>query len=520
MNRYLTTILSAIALIGYFLFVISFAVNMPNADDFDMLLNSVLEFSKGNLKVIFLPHGEHLIVTTRLAGIIQYLLIGEINFRSLVIIGNLVVPIAAGLLVLFSPIISPIIVSSMLIFLIHPQYYQSILWASGVLQHLAIMPFALGAFLFVSKRDLKYIILSFLLATIAFLTQGNGVFCFLLCGAWLFYQRKHFTSSLFLGAGILGCIYHLSRSIPGDKSFGFDQHLLYITGFLGAPFTSNFKIGIVLGSLSLLWLLFLTISKRRFLFTLHLVPFFVILTAIANSISRIHFGVEYGFSETRYCYPSLFYWASLIILTIYQFDKRKKSLSFGFLSLAICLSISSFSKHWSEGRLRLETMNGSGIRWLIARQGLEYPVQERAISLLDQAISKKIFNPPKYDLEKHKIKLVEDYLPANTIRIRYNIEHFLCADPYIYFSGYSSKRFAKLFLHNNSSTLSLPLNKQYRPDAIRSLKNERAAGFSAIFEAKNLHSSKYTLFLGTEDEEIVSTNRSFEVKENKILCAH
>ena len=76
----------------YFFFVYSYSLNLPFADDFAHLDETIRIIQSTNfsekLSIIFAPHNEHRVVFTRLAFILSYVLFGEIDFRFLTIIGN------------------------------------------------------------------------------------------------------------------------------------------------------------------------------------------------------------------------------------------------------------------------------------------------------------------------------------------------------------------------------------------------------------------------------------------------
>lgn len=121
-----------------------YAVNMPFLDDYTFVLDQLhLQATPWTLRelvrVLFFPHGEHVIVFARLTAILDYWLEGELNFRTLFWVGNVTLVGTAVLLVRLARQggLSPALIVPVPWLLFQPQYYENTMtWAICALQHI------------------------------------------------------------------------------------------------------------------------------------------------------------------------------------------------------------------------------------------------------------------------------------------------------------------------------------------------------------------------------------------------
>jgi hypothetical protein len=77
----------------YFNIVNQYALNIPTRDDYDVILNFLYEFKTGSLRekiiLLFSQDNEHRLLHSHLLYALYYILFDHINFRHLIIIGNL-----------------------------------------------------------------------------------------------------------------------------------------------------------------------------------------------------------------------------------------------------------------------------------------------------------------------------------------------------------------------------------------------------------------------------------------------
>jgi hypothetical protein len=86
-------IVPAIAIGSYYLCLCRYSYNFPYFDDFEVILGFLNRFITGRqfsekLPLLFEQHGEHRLFFDRAVALAAYLVLGKIDFRSLVLIGN------------------------------------------------------------------------------------------------------------------------------------------------------------------------------------------------------------------------------------------------------------------------------------------------------------------------------------------------------------------------------------------------------------------------------------------------
>lgn len=92
----------------YFYYLNLHAVDVPYIDDYDAILGYLLTYEKASawtkFKSLLLPHSEHIIIMTRIAGWLSYELTGHVSFRGIILAGNVLSFLELGLLyTLFRP---------------------------------------------------------------------------------------------------------------------------------------------------------------------------------------------------------------------------------------------------------------------------------------------------------------------------------------------------------------------------------------------------------------------------------
>lgn len=155
-----TLILYIVTVAATSLLIILYIPNIPNADDYDMYLRTVIDWGDSSsfgerFSLLFRFHGEHLIVTTRLVALISAMIFGGINFTNVVLIGYLGVVVSS--LIIAREVrrdfgLMQAAVVALLITL--PAYPQALTWAAASIEHLWVMTFVLlVALLFLLPRS-------------------------------------------------------------------------------------------------------------------------------------------------------------------------------------------------------------------------------------------------------------------------------------------------------------------------------------------------------------------------------
>ncbi|QKZ15858.1 hypothetical protein HU175_22410 [Spirosoma sp. KUDC1026] len=156
-----------------------YAVNVAKWDDHalrEFLFNFDRESALSDkIYLLFKQHNEHRIVYDRIVTLLDYQLTGKLNFRHLMLIGNLSL---VGLLALFVAILRrekrPVLYAlpvSLLLF--NLSQWENMYWGMAALQNFSVVLWVLGSLYFLSYTNRWGV--AFLLAMLATLTSGNGM---------------------------------------------------------------------------------------------------------------------------------------------------------------------------------------------------------------------------------------------------------------------------------------------------------------------------------------------------------
>jgi hypothetical protein len=348
------------------------------ADDFH-LLKTVVWMQDANgpvekFKLLIQQHNEHRIIIPRLLTYLDYVIEGAINWRTLILIGNLLW--VSTLWFLWKAFQSRNLPVWMFIplpyILLQPQYYDNVNWAISILQQ-SVIVFWFGLLCFLlSRNKTSWTILVAIMATF---THGNGIFSFLI-GIIFCVIHRDWKSGLrwFAALLIIGVIYFWgfekgqnadiqnSLSNPGRLVMAF-------LAFFGSVTTIQFTTpiyAVICGGVLVLVLAVYIIPKivSHFNGGAKLVFFdkillgnllFLGITAALVSVSRSWSGVE-SILTPRYQHysPYVICWAYLTILVSATGSARKfiailalgAALLFNALSYFVYNQEVIFRKNW------------------------------------------------------------------------------------------------------------------------------------------------------------------------------
>lgn len=236
----------------YLLQIDEFAINMPRADDFDMLIGTLLGVVDASsswdvIRILLARHGEHYVAIPKAAFIFDYMIFGSIDFAALTVVGNVAVPaVATALLLLSAPDARRSILDWLPVPLIlcTPAFSQASLWACAVLEHLWVMVFVVAALVLdlpsknnLSERPSRIIVpVQLALCICALLCQGNGLFLSWILAVFNIWEKRPYRALPFAALGIFGIFMVLGGEPPGSAAAGpaFSAILLYPLVFLGS----------------------------------------------------------------------------------------------------------------------------------------------------------------------------------------------------------------------------------------------------------------------------------------------
>ena len=183
-------LLVAIPAIVYFVTIYQNAYNFPYEDDFNSALTFLSDYHFGGLtagekiNLVFSQYNEHRIVLDRLVFLADYGLFGHLNFRHLILVGNLSLLLICVLF--YRHAFRSLPTGQKLLFLLPVayslfsfQYWELSTWSMAALQNLWVIPFALFSLSRLNRPGKTAFWLACGAAVLATFTSGNGMFTFL-----------------------------------------------------------------------------------------------------------------------------------------------------------------------------------------------------------------------------------------------------------------------------------------------------------------------------------------------------
>lgn len=198
-NRILPLLLAAIPVAAYYFFVEQNAFNFFFADDFHLFKDIVWMQETDSwlekFKLLTQQHNEHRIVVPRLITWLDYQLEGSINWRFLILLGNLC---WIGIIWLFFRAFQQIKLSfwyfvPVPFLLLQPQYIDNLTWTISIFQQCLILFWAFLSIYLISKLHYKW---AAFVTVIATFTHGNGMFVFVV-GSVLLLLHKNWKPLIF-----------------------------------------------------------------------------------------------------------------------------------------------------------------------------------------------------------------------------------------------------------------------------------------------------------------------------------
>lgn len=314
-ERIFSWIILLIPFFIYSLFVFRYSVDIPYYDDHDVILNFMNTFVQAKtpterISLLFLQHNEHRIVFDRIITLCYYYLFGEINFKPLIMFGNIGWTLTVLILIGYlkkslHPLIYLIPIPYLLLSFSH---WENMFFAMAAIQNYWFIFFTI-AFLISLSEDKP--ILSCILFIMALFTSGGGIVLYPLGNLFLILRRKWKSFVLFFAISTC-CIvfyfygYHKPPYHPSIIEVALNpfRTTIYFFIFLGniLPFPkySALPIGLLLGSMAA----YFAFKRRGGLFW-RLTIYFVMMIALLTTVTRSGFGVEQAASSRYSLFPLL-----------------------------------------------------------------------------------------------------------------------------------------------------------------------------------------------------------------------
>jgi hypothetical protein len=180
--------------LAYLLVLNRLWTDAPVWDDYEAILLLVLRDKKDLdqwLTALFVLHNEHRIVVTRLVTLALAYATHNIDFRVLMLLGNL--SLLGTMLLMraeFRDDVAAPIVGAGAILMFQWSYYEAALMASAAMPHLGVVFFALGCIFFALRPGRPSAVLAVLLGRAAAGSQANGLFALPIAAAGCLWQGR------------------------------------------------------------------------------------------------------------------------------------------------------------------------------------------------------------------------------------------------------------------------------------------------------------------------------------------
>ena len=418
--------LLVIVLVGFYgIFLYSNVVNIPRLDDYNALLSFIVEYRDADtwaerFKLLTTKHNEHLLLLNRLIALTQYSLIGEINVRQLVFVGNSFMLITFLLYVSQLPASEnrPFQLTLGALILFQPLAWHSGTWAMAALSNFGVWPLGLSALIAANHSRLRIgrICAAFLLGLAACFTLGNGFVVFLLLPLVIYLQsrdrRALILAALWLIIAVLLYQFLLSNQVPHveartEHSLRFVlvaplRALLYHLVLTGYFFTDQVIIAAALGLIGAGYTALCLVDLYKGKAT-NTGLFIVFIMGSLAVITLFRAGLSFGILDInhRFWFYSQLFWFSVILDAISRLEQHERwSLpawsKTAVMLLFTCLLLSRHVTAAQELRLLNRDLVRGQEAWLVNKHSLSNRhlfLASVAAPVLQQGIEAQIYRP-------------------------------------------------------------------------------------------------------------------------------
>lgn len=326
----------------YFRVLDLYAVNIPKWDDhaLKMFLLEYIQASTFSEKISALvkQHNEHRIALTRLIAWIDYSVVGKLNYRHLMLAGNILL---LGVPLIWWKVLEqnkkPFYVLLPLPFLwLTLANWENMYWGMASIQNFGVVSLVVAGIYFLSRESLGTVFISVLLFLSAVATSGNGLILLPIGSVLLFLlkDRKNLIiwHVLCIPAAILYFTNFTKTPYNPESKASLAELVKGYMAFLGSfseafPVGNHFGITVIMGgilflvAISIAVAAFLRLLRNRYknsneksvdVFCLGLLVF-ILGTGAIVVVGRAGFGLE-GLITSRYKIYSL-----LLVMTAYLY---------------------------------------------------------------------------------------------------------------------------------------------------------------------------------------------------------
>lgn len=434
---WVTLFLLPILIYGYI--VLSYSINIPIYDEYELILQFLTDFSHANgfqdsLSILLKRENDHIPLFPKLFFLVDSFLSAQLDFTHIIYIAN---AFLLGIFFIFYKHSSHHGQDKLKNFLPIPfllfqiQHWELVTWAGAALIYLSPLLFCILALIFINRRNRYGLSIACIFAIISSFSAGNGFFILPTIAALLLLQRRFtefvvwaiFSSALTIS--YLAIYASQGHESTYFSSLSFFQHPLYV--FISFLATTGSAAGIGIKSISIIsgfvilsWYLYITYKKYY-----HQNPViyfflsFLLLTSIALAFKRSDFGLDLILLTSRYRIISILIMiASYIAFLEFNSSPSENALLKKLFPLfAILLFILSYLLYAPFIKGRYNELQ-SGVN------GLLHNNPAMAYDVLIESKENKIYIPPAGYLSKLDPKLKRTAeMKLNRFASRFNQRH-------------------------------------------------------------------------------------------------
>lgn len=387
----------------YISYVNHYALNMPHMDDYDAILDFVINFKKasfpGKIALLFGQHNEHRILSSRIFYALYFTVANSINFRHIIIF-NVVI-----LLGLFLTIVHFIrksipahwqIATVILSFsLFDINNFENANFAMAGVQNYGIILMFIAGLLFYSRQEKKYLIPAILCQVLCVFSSGNGNIAAFFIVIFVLLQRSKLKTITALATFILvSPLYYIHYNQPPTNFFttDFTKFMPFFLHAIAAHFSN--EGGVSIGILIIVIIMVTLPFGKRFAIKNNSLPFlcltgFILASMGVMSIFRGNLPIGVSYSSRYFVYSHILV-SVLFIFIIINLEGKKILLPVKWIALLLTIVIyKSNMKYGKEGFYANYT--------ILKGTDYDYPDKNRGKQVTDEACQLNI-----YCIDKHR----------------------------------------------------------------------------------------------------------------------
>lgn len=412
----------------YFAFLYQHAMNVPIADDiFDVLqvvtALSQAESASSAFDIFYAQHNEHRTFTSRLIYYGVFKVLGEINFRTLIVIANLSLPLLLGLLLfrVRRHALRYLLVLPAAFIIFQLRAHGIMLWSMAAFAYFYVFLYGFSTLFILHRVTPVKFIAAAMTAILGTFTLASGQLIWLLGLATLAHQAVICKTAQYryivLWIATATCAISVWRFDPGSPVNPIDMldnflslpshHVLYALTLLGSGISgTSIAYAATTGTILICILMIATIrAYRNQDVRLELCCWLIVLTVLAMVLGRAPYSsIEYAL-VSRYSFPSILLLATLWVLIAARIDvdlaaklSRPILLSAGLIAGIYCInSYQLYARPLQQYlEMRVDQFNRENyVVWM-------HPLSTTN-EIVAQAIAQGVYQPPSRPLPRPNI---------------------------------------------------------------------------------------------------------------------